>query len=673
MLFSSGSGAAPPVPEPDHSSGKESPNMYEPRYPHLSSPLKIGSLTLRNRMASAPTSLATLGPGGHPSLENIAYYELRAKGGACIVTMGDVIVHGTGLAHPEAVLLTDPNLLPTLVPVAEAIRRHGAIASIEIDHGGGKANPQFTSDHISHGPSAIRAAAGYMVEPMDVDFIHTIAEAYGRGAAVAKQAGFQMVTLHCGHGWLIHQFLSPLTNHRTDEYGGCLENRTRFMLEVIDQIRRYCGKDFPIEARISGTELADAKGGYTLEDGVEFAKILDGKVDLIHVSTGGGDASGSTRMHPSMFLEHGCNVYLAAEIKKHVKTPVATVGGLDDPEQMEKIISSGQADVVCMARGLIADPYLPKKVMEGRPEDIRPCLRCFNCQGGMFVTRNMRCSVNPIIGNELKGQIPIPLTPSRKVLVVGGGPAGIVSAITASGRGHRVILCEKDSNLGGSIRYAKDVPFKQDLEKYRKYLIRQLDKTDVEVRLNTAATPQLAEELKPDVLICAVGATPIIPSLPGVDLPNVIMGGKAHGRTAEMGDNVVIIGGGLVGTELAIQLADMGKHPIVLEMQNDYAVDSNPQHKNAIHYQKEQMIDFRLRTRAVEITPEGVKVQSVEGGPVSLVKADTVVLAVGYRSDSAQVENLRYCAPEFHWIGDCYKPGKLPDAVHMGYYTALDL
>lgn len=214
----------------------------------------------------------------------------------------------------------------------------------------------FTSDHVSHGPSAIRAAGGYDVEPMSVDFLHEIADAYGKGAAVAKLAGFQMVTLHAGHGWLIHQFLSPLTNHREDEYGGSFENRCRFMLEVIGRIRAHCGPDFPIEVRMSGTELADEQGGYTLADGVEIAKVLDGKVDLIHVSTGGGHPSGGTVMHPSMFLPHGCNVYLAAEIKKHVSTPVATVGSLSEPDKMEQIIASGQADLVCMARALIADP-----------------------------------------------------------------------------------------------------------------------------------------------------------------------------------------------------------------------------------------------------------------------------------------------------------------------------
>lgn len=646
--------------------------MFKPRYPHLCSPLKVGPLTLRNRMASAPTSLATLGPGGHPSLENIAYYELRAKGGACIVTMGDVIVHGTGLAHPEAVLLTDPDVLPALVPLAEAIRRHGAVASIEIDHGGGKANPMFTSDHVSHGPSAIRAAGGYDVEPMSVDFLHEIADAYGKGAAVAKLAGFQMVTLHAGHGWLIHQFLSPLTNHREDEYGGSFENRCRFMLEVIGRIRAHCGPDFPIEVRMSGTELADEQGGYTLADGVEIAKVLDGKVDLIHVSTGGGHPSGGTVMHPSMFLPHGCNVYLAAEIKKHVSTPVATVGSLSEPDKMEQIIASGQADLVCMARALIADPYLPQKVMEGRPEDIRPCQRCYNCQGGMFVTRNMRCAVDPVIGNELRGQIPVPLTRPRKVLIAGGGPAGMVAAVTAAKRGHDVTLCEASDSLGGAIRYAKHVPFKKYLDDYLHYLIRQVGRAGVQVRLGARVTPDLAEALAPDVLIAAVGARPIVPKLLGMDLPHVVMGGKAHEVIGTLGQRVAIIGGGLVGTELAIHLADLGKRPVVLEMRSDYAVDSNPQHKNAIHWQKEHLIDFRLNTRVTAVTPEGLEAVDQAGQPV-FVPADSVVVAVGYRADETQVEALRFTAPEFHWIGDCYRPGKVGDAVRMGYYTALDL
>lgn len=645
--------------------------MYTPRYPNLCSPIKIGNLTLRNRMASAPTSLATLAPGGRPSMKNIAYYELRAKGGACIVTMGDVIVHETGLAHPEAVCLKDPDFIPHAVPLTDAIKRHGAVASIEIDHGGGKANPAFTSDHIAHGPSR-RQMAGYVVEEMDKDLIHTVVEAYGEGAATAKAAGFQMVTLHAGHGWLVNQFISEITNQRTDEYGGSFENRCRFMLEVIDSIKRHAGADFPIEVRMSGTELADDLGGYGLETGVEIAKLLDGKVDLIHVSTAGGDPSGGTVMHPSMFLEHGCNVYLAAEIKKHVKTPVATVGSLSEPDKMEEIIASGKADIVCMARALIADPFLPRKVMEGRTEDIRPCLRCFNCQGGMFMNRNTKCSVNPIIGNELKHESMLAPTKPKKVMIAGGGPGGMVAAITAAQRGHEVILCEKDSTLGGAIRYAEHVPFKKYLNDYKNYLIRQLGKADVDVRLNTKVTPELVEQIAPQVLICAVGALPIVPNIPGVDLPGIIPGGEAHGRTDEIGQTVAIVGGGLVGTELAIQLADMGKQPIVIEMKDRYASDANPQHINAIHYQKEHLIDFRLNTTVTEFREDGVSVINADGEPEE-IKADTVVCAVGYRSDSEQVEALRYAAPYFVWIGDCYKPSQMQNAVTNAFYAAIDI
>ena len=587
--------------------------------------------------------------------------------------MGDTIVHGTGLAHPEAVLLTDPDIVPALVPLADAIKRHGAVASIEIDHGGGKANPLFTSDHISHAPSRIYNAAGdYWTEEMSLDLIHTLTEAYGAGAAAAKLAGFQMVTLHAGHGWLVNQFLSPLTNHRTDEYGGSFENRCRFMLETIASIRAHCGPNFPIEVRMSGTELADELGGYTLKDGVEIAKVLDGKVDLIHVSTGGGSAAGGTIMHPAMFFEHGCNVYLAEEIKKHVKTPVATVGALSDPVKMEEIVAQGRADIVCMARALIADPFLPSKVMDNRPEEVRPCLRCFTCQGGMFVTRNMRCSVNPVIGHELHCSIPVPRTEPKTVLIAGGGPAGMEAAITAAERGHRVILCEKDSELGGATRYARYVSFKGQLELFRQYLIRRLTASGAEVRLNTAVTPELCRAIAPDMLLCAIGAQPIVPRIAGIDAPFVIPGKDAHQQIDSMGNTVVIIGGGLVGTELAIELGLRGTHPIVVEMQGDYAVDSNPQHKNAIHYHMEKYVDFRLNTTCIEVTPAGVRVRDKDGRE-SMLAADSIVSAVGYRALSEQVEALRPCAPRFRWIGDCYQPGKVTDAVSSGYFAALDI
>lgn len=643
-----------------------------PHYPHLFSPIKIGSLTLKNRIASAPTSLATLGRGGYPSLENIAYYDLRARGGACMVTLGDVIVDPSGLAHPEAVCLKDPDVVPHIRRVAEAIRSHGAVASIEIDHGGCHCSPAFTPDHKVYGPSAyFNKQFKCQVEPMSVEMIHQLAEAYGQGAAVAKLAEFQMVTVHFGHGWLISQFLSPLTNQRTDEYGGSVENRCRFGLEVIESIRRHCGPDFPIEIRISGSDLTE--GGNTLEDTIEICKILDGKVDLIHVSAGNFlNRDTRTVMHPSMFLPHGCNVYLAAAIKKAVKTPVATVGSLSDPDKMEEIIASGQADIVCLARALVADPFLPDKAKHGKVREITPCLRCFECQGGMFATRSIRCAVNPVIGNELEARYALPETTPKKVLVVGGGPAGMKAAITAAQRGHQVILCEKEGELGGAIRYSRHISFKCWLEDYLDHMVYSVGQSGVEVRLNTEVTPELAKEIAPDHLICAVGADPIRLRLPGADLPHVMQAVDAHARQDEIGQRVVIIGGGLVGVELGIALGKEGKQVTVVEMQNKYAPDCNLQHRNALVLEVPRYIDMKLGVTCTEITADGVV--GVNGaGESCTYPADTVISAIGYRAKSDTVEALRDCCIDFDWIGDCVRPGKVRDAVRMGYHAALDI
>jgi 2,4-dienoyl-CoA reductase-like NADH-dependent reductase (Old Yellow Enzyme family) len=394
------------------------------KYPNLFSPIKIGCLTLKNRIMSAPTSLAELSPEGHLTRENIAYYKLRAQGGAAIINLGDVVVQGaTGKSHPKQIIMDDPDVLPSLVELVDAIKSHGAIASIELNHGGKECRRPFISG-FPLGPVAETNYFGREIKEMSVEQIESIVEAFGASAATAKLAGFDMCTIHAGHGWLLSQFISPLSNKRKDEYGGSLENRMRFVFMVIERIRKLCGKDFPIEIRISGSELTG--DGYGIEGGIEIAKMLDGKVDLIHVSVGTtADPETSVRVIPSMFLEHGCNVYLAAEIKKHVITPIATVGGISDPAQMEKIITSGKADIIALARALIADPYLPKKAKAGRDDEIRPCLRCYACLGGMYVTRTMKCSVNPIIGRELQSQFVIPNATPKKVLIAGGGPAGM--------------------------------------------------------------------------------------------------------------------------------------------------------------------------------------------------------------------------------------------------------
>ena len=349
----------------------------------------------------------------------------------------------------------------------------------------------------------------------------------------------------------MNQFLSPAFNHRSVEYGGSFENRLRFAWEVLQSVRNAVGPGFPIEFRMSGAELFD--GGYTLEDGVEIAKAVEDLVDLIHVSAGSYQC-GFFTTHLPMFAPHGANVYLAAEIKKHVNVPVATIGALNDPEQMEEIIASGKADIVEMARALLADPELPNKIIGNREDKIVRCLRCFTCMAERPTTGTRRCTVNPLIGRECEGMDIRPAAVKKNVVVVGGGIGGMKAALTAAQRGHCVTLLEKTSELGGISKSEQALPFKYEMYQLGLTLARQMELAGVEVRLNTPATPELLEALAPEALILAVGSNPIIPPLSGIHGENVVIVNDYYLNQDKVGDTVVVLGGGLAGCECAVHL-----------------------------------------------------------------------------------------------------------------------
>ena len=435
----------------------------ERKYPHLCSPITLGRTTFRNRMFSAPMGGTDIANDGCIGPKSTAFYELRAKGGAGAVTVSELMVHpktdGSHAYHLDESIL---NSLASATYTADAIRRHGAIPSIELSHSGMFAGTYMTDKSKQKslsqwGPSDTVRADGVQVKALTKDMIDEIVGAYAHVAGLVKRAGFEMLMVHGGHAWLINQFLSPMFNKREDEYGGPIENRARFAIEVLKAIREAVGPFFPIEFRMSGAEFVDE--GYGIEEGIEIAKLVEPYVDLIHVSAGTYQKTfGIT--HPSMFTDHGRNVFLAAEIKKHVSKPVATIGGLSDPEQMEEIIASGKADVVYMARQLLADPFLPRKVTENRDGDIVKCLRCFTCMAERAATSTRRCTVNPIIGREMEGDEVYPAPVKKKVLVAGGGPGGLYAAWTAARRGHEVILCEKEDTLGGILKSEQALPFK---------------------------------------------------------------------------------------------------------------------------------------------------------------------------------------------------------------------
>jgi NADPH-dependent 2,4-dienoyl-CoA reductase/sulfur reductase-like enzyme len=499
--------------------------------------------------------------------------------------------------------------------------------------------------------------------------IADIVKSYGETAAIAKRAGYEMIMVHAGHGWLINQFLSPWFNKRPDEYGGSLENRVRFAREILTAIRENVGPGFPIELRMSGSELFE--GGYDLEEGCRIAQALEDLVDLIHVSAGSYQF-GFFNTHLPMFAPHGNNVYLAAEIKKHVRKPVATIGAINDPKMMEEIIASGKADVIYMARELLADPFLPNKVVAGQEDKIVKCLRCFTCMAERPVTGTRRCAVNPLIGREFEGMELTPAWKSKKVLVAGGGVAGLKAAITAAQRGHQVILCEGSKALGGILKSEQAIDFKHEMYELGLTLEKQARSEGVEIRLNTRVTPEYVQREQPEALILAVGSKPIVPPLPGIDGDNVVVVNDYYLEREKVGDTVVVLGGGLAGCECAVHLAQEGKTVHLVEMRDTLAPDCNIRHRPILMQKIDELVTVHLCHAGLRVTEVGLVCKAPDGTEV-LIPGETVVCAVGQRANRDDAEALRYSAPFVREVGDCIRPANITKAMYEGYHAALDI
>ena len=515
------------------------------------------------------------------------------------------------------------NSLAAATYTADAIRRHGAIPSLELSHSGmfaGTYMTDKTKQKTMHqwGPSATVRADGVEVRELTKDMIDEIVASYGHVAGLAKRAGFEMLMIHGGHGWLINQFLSPMFNHRTDK-----------------QIEPY--------------------------------------VDIIHVSAGTYQRTfGNT--HPSMFTEHGCNVHLAAEIKKHVSKPVSTIGGLNDPAQMEEIIASGKADIVYMARALLADPELPRKVVENRDEEIVRCLRCFTCMAERAATSTRRCTVNPLIGREMDGieVVPVKESDRKKVLVAGAGPGGLYAAYTAARRGHEVILCEKESEVGGILKSEQAMPFKHEMYELSGTYKLLAEKAGVEIRLNTEVTPEYVEKENPYALIIAAGSTPLVPPIPGLRGDNVVVVNNYYKEKEKVTDDVVVFGGGLAGCECAIHLGMDGKRVHLVEMRDQLAPDANVRHRPLLLKEIDKYVTVHTGYKGLEVTSEGIWCENAEGERV-LVPGTSVICALGQRSRTDVVEALMNTAPYVRVIGDASRVSTITNAVYWGHHAALDI
>ena len=660
--------------------------MAKKKYPHLFSPLDIGSITVKNRIALAPMSFTQRSPDGGFAEENIRYIEEVCKGGAGLITMGESIVGSGegkcgGKSHVDIVMLTAKDNRRSLWRLADLAHRYNAKLSVEVSHGGVFSPVEFNHGMAPMGPNKFSNAQGFnrgdgsIVHEMDEHDMNLVADNFADTIAVLRESGFDMAQIHMGHGWLLHQFLSPLFNMRKDDYGGSLENRMRFPMMVLDRIRAKVGRDFPLDVRISGFEVLP--GGMEPEEVALICKAMEPKVDMISVSCGGVyHGLTAERMAPSMFMPQGVNVYLAEIVKKSgMNIPVSTVGALSDPDFMEDIIVSGKADLCNIAHGLICDPYLPKKALHGRDEDILPCLRCNSCQDSLCrqPQKLWRCAINPRAGHEGDERYDptVPAKQSKTLLVVGGGPAGMEAALTASKRGHKVILCEKEDRLGGTLNFADTVSFKQRMKLYKDRMVKWvMDDPNIEVRLGCEVTPEMVAELDPDACFAAIGSVHAYPPIPGLDSKHVITGKDVHGREDEVGKNVVIIGGGLVGAETGIHMLELGKKVTIVEMTDRVAMDCAGSHHGAVMLRLANA-DVRMNTKCVKVTDSAVVVE--KDGVEESIPADTVILAAGMKALTKEAYALGADVIDFAVLGDAVKHGKIQDATRTGFFEALNL
>lgn len=641
-------------------------------YDHVLSPFSFGKVTAKNRIELSPAGYMLANADGTSNLEVLAFYERIAKGGAGIVTIGEsAIDYEYADNHKPAINMGSDASIPGLFRINEAVSKYGALLSIELQHSGS----HMKTRTVTIGPTAIPPEdpndpdSPYCIE-MDQAMIDKVVKHWADAAERCVKAGLKMVMLHGGHGHLLAQFVSPYANKRTDKYGGSLENRARFPIEVLTAIKERC-PDLTIEYRISADELVE--GGMKPDEVIEFVKLIEDKIDLLHVSVGYlSEARTLPRMIQPTYYPHMLNVHYAEYFKKHLKVPITTVGSISTMEDAEEIIASGKADMVAMARAIFADNDIVNNAKFGRADKTRPCLRCYNCNKRTTSYLPIRCSVNPELGRALViGEIK-PAVETKKLVVIGGGPGGMRAAMTASRRGIKTVLFEKEPVLGGNLRMASELSIKEDMRKYLNWLVRTtMDDPCIEVRLNTPATRQAVLAEKPDAVIIAAGSTPILPKFNGSETNNVMWVGDAYKDLGKIGDKVLIVGAGNTGAETALSLTKDGKQVTIVDMMPEDKI--RPQWTVGLGYLLEENgAKFIFETGLASITPEGAMVKP-KNGEEYLIPADTIILSLGFRPRKDMAEEFTDIVPPTYVIGDNKFPDSSMEATHDGFNTVCIL
>ncbi len=690
---------------------------------------------MRNRIILAPMGSVLAQEDGGLDERHKLYYETRAKGGVGLVIVEVAAVdYPRGSAMNRQISLSDDRFIPGLTDLVERIHRHGAKAAIQLQHAGKIATKDLADGRPMSVPSADigmpmegvlkdlttdevqkitgiytkMPEGGSILHELSIAEIARIVSRFGEAAWRARRAGFDGVEIHAGHGYLIAEFLSRAANRRRDDYGGSLENRARFLLEVIRSIREKVGDDFPVWCRLDGQEFG-IENGITVEDARETAVLAEeAGLDALHVTAYGGPSgigfTQATLVHPKAGLLH-----LAAGIKRVVNVPVIAVGRIT-PEEGENALTEGKADFIAMARPLLADPNLPNKLKEGRPEDIRPCIYCYTCVGQIFINQSVRCAVNPATAREAEFSIE-PAKVPRRVLVVGGGPAGLEAARVASLRGHHVTLCDRAHRLGGTFSFSSLVY--EENGRLVDYLANQVRKLPIDLRLGQEVTPDFVGKQEADIILLAVGTKRELPAIPGMGSRNVLNGDELRqlmtgdtqkGTLAKLsfwervmlraghaflgiadrpdkarrlskiwmplGKRVAILGGGLVGLEIAEFLAERGRHVTVFEEGEWLAPEmAIPRRWRTLHELRRHGAELLTGVRLEAVVDGGV-VFHTRDGEKRQKKADTVLLATGVVPNHDLHEALEPGVAELHLIGDCneirYVEGSIADGIRAG-------
>jgi len=629
---------------------------------YLFTPYKIKNIELKNRIVIPPLASFLIDPEGAITDAAVEHYMRRAAGGPAMVILEACAVSPEGVVSANQARIDDDRLLEGLARIAAAIASEGAIPAIQIHHAGRQTSPKVIGRRpVAPSPLACPAIRG-AVDPLSVEGIHEIVQKFVDAAVRAREAGFELLEIHGAHGYLINQFLSNYSNIREDRYGGNTARRTRFAVEIIRRIRERLGPDYPISFKISAQEFVP--GGLTVPESIEILKILvDAGIDVVQVSAG-NDSTPEWICQP-MFMQKACLADSARQIKQALDIPVMAVGRINDPWTAENVIAEGKADLVCIGRGLMADPQMPNKAFEGRFDEIVTCIACNTCMESIFKKGRLECLVNPTLGREKEMEI-VPSDNPRKVMVVGGGPGGLYAAWVAAKRGHDVHLFEKEPVLGGQLVPGSKTAYKREMQSLIRFQKKQVELYGVKCHLGRKVTADVVEKEHPDVVVLATGSQPVLPPLEGIDRDlvstfDVILNGQISDRK-----KTVVIGGGATGCEVAYHLTETGSSVTIVELLPKIGGNLEAITKRLlIRKLKERKVQFLTEHKVLKIEKDGIVIEGPDDTQRKL-EAQRVVVAVGIRPDDTIHDKIKSLGYETHVIGDCFKPRNAKEAILEG-------